>query len=89
MTPPVTPKIAAAPVDSATSSSKHSSSESFVKSMRASLIMRASSRVVMEISTERMPSVSISGRSASNFLATHGMTATTTMFFGSMPAFSA
>ena len=57
--------------------------------MRASRIMRASSRVVRETSTVRMPLTTISGRWASNFLEVHGITATTTMFAGSMPVFSA
>ena len=43
----------------------------------------------MTTSTSAMPSWPSSGRAASNFLATQGMTDTVTMSLGSMPFFSA
>ena len=53
--------------------------------------MRASSRVVIEISMSGMPSPAahMSSRPTSNFLAVQGMTETETIFFGSSPIFSA
>ena len=53
-------------------------------------IIRASSRVVMEMSTGMQPlAMRCSSRWTSYFLAVQGITDTTTMFLGSMPAFSA
>ena len=88
MTPPVAPKMTAAPVLSPIKLSKSPSGRR-VKLMLASLIMRASSRVVMTTSTSARPLWPSSGRAASNFLAVQGMTETTAISLGSMPAFSA
>ncbi len=88
MTPPVAPKMSAAPVESPSGLSKPLPSRE-LKSIPASLIIRASSRVVRTASTVGRPSMNISGRVISNFFAVHGMTETTYMFFGSTPIFSA
>ena len=53
----------------------------------AFLIRRASSRVVMEMSTSGRPAASSSSRLISNFLAVQGMTDTETILLGSMPSF--
>mmetsp|Transcript_10557 Transcript_10557/g.35821 ORF Transcript_10557/g.35821 Transcript_10557/m.35821 type:complete len:229 (+) Transcript_10557:90-776(+) len=73
ITPPLAPKITAAPVDSPRGESNCASLGRDAKGMRRWRIMRASSRVVMAASTSpRMP-----GRTASSFLAVQGMTDTT------------
>ena len=61
MTPPVVPKMSAAPVEKPSGSSNDFSSRE-LKSIPASLIIRASSRVVRTASTEGRPSTYISGR---------------------------
>ena len=86
ITPPLAPKMVAAPVLSPISSSKFSSGR-LLKSIPASLIMRASSRVVRTASTLGSPLFCISGRVISNFFAVQGMIDTTKIFFGSIPCF--
>jgi hypothetical protein len=88
ITPPVAPKMTLAPVLSPSRLSK-SSSGSLLKLMLHSLIMRASSRVVITSSTSGLPPWERSGRLASTYLAGQGSTDTTTISLGSMPAFSA
>ena len=90
MTPPVAPKMTDAPVDSPSAGSKSSSGRS-LKRMPARSIMRASSRVVMEMSMSGMPSPAalMLSRPTSNFFAVQGITDTETMLCGSRPIFSA
>ena len=84
ITPPVTAKMSAAPVDKPSGRSILSSGRA-AKLMPACLIMRASSRVVSTMSTSWNPLSAISGRAHSNFFAVQGMTETTTMSLGFMP----
>ena len=89
ITPPVTPKMSAAPVDRPSGASNVPSG-SARRSMPADLIIRASSRVVSTASTSGTPSrLESSGRWISYFLAVQGMTETTKRSFGSTPSFSA
>ena len=88
ITPPVVPKMTPAPVDSPSGRSKSLSSSSS-KFMLAKRIMWASSRVVIEMFTSGSPSLPNSGRAASDFFATQGMTDTTMKFRRSMPSLGA
>lgn len=88
ITPPVVPKMTPAPVDSPSGRSKSLSSSSS-KFMLAKRIMWASSRVVIEMFTSGSPSLPNSGRAASDFFATQGMTDTTMKFRRSMPTLGA
>ena len=89
MTPPLAPKITAAPVLLPRGESKGVSSSSW--GTRQSLRKRRSiSRVVRTTSTSGSPQASfISGRSLSAFLAEQGMIETTKILWGSSPNFSA
>ena len=84
ITPPVVPKITAAPVDSPNGLSNSASSK-LSKSILACLISAASSLVESVIST----SFSNSGLSASYFLARHGIIETTIIFSLGIFIFSA
>ena len=88
ITPPVVPKIAPAPVASPIGLSNSESLKSS-KSILACLIIFASSLVVITASTLYKSSFFISGLCLSNFLATHGITDTTYIFFASILFFSA
>ena len=88
ITPPVAPKMTAAPVETPMASSNFSSGRR-LKFSWAFLIRRASSRVVMEMSTSGTPLASSFSRPISNFLAVQGMTDTHTMSWGSRPIFCA
>ena len=89
MTPPVAPKMTAAPVPVPRGLSKGSSarSEGTMQSLRN---RRTISRVVSTTSTSRSPQASrMVGSSLSAFLAEQGMMETTQSLWGSMPIFSA
>ena len=89
MTPPVAPKITAAPVPEPSGESKLLSSKA-AGSIIEQRSIRTSSRVVMTTSTSGSPQASrIVGSSASAFLDVHGMTEMTRRFLGSTPIFSA
>ena len=89
MTPPVAPKITAAPVPLPRGLSKG------ISSRTAGLIcsprnIRTISRVVSTTSTSGSPQASrMVGRAASLFLAVQGMMDTTKMSWGSTPSFLA
>ena len=89
MTPPVAPKITAAPVPVPRGLSKG------VSSMTAGLIcsprsMRTNSRVVSTTSTSGSPQALLRlGMARSAFLAVQGMMDTTQILWGSTPSFSA
>ena len=89
MTPPVAPKITAAPVlaPRGLSNSASSSSAGTMQSLRN---RRTISRVVNTMSTSGSPQASFMvGSSLSAFLAEQGMMDTTNSLWGSMPFFSA
>ena len=89
MTPPVAPKITAAPVPEPSGESKLPSSKA-AGSIIEQRSIRTSSRVVMTTSTSGPPQASfIVGSAASAFLDVHGMTEITRRFLGSTPIFSA
>ena len=86
ITPPVAPKMTLAPVDTPSRGS-NSPSGRWSNIMPAWVMSRASSRVVRDTSTGMQPLASrCSGRLTSYFLAVQGMTDTTKMSLGSMPA---
>ncbi|CDC75943.1 unknown [Candidatus Colimorpha enterica] len=88
ITPPVAPKITAAPVSSPSGESNSSSGRE-VNLRPARSIILASSRVVIAMSTSGYPDALWSSLPISNFFAVQGMTDTETISFGSIPAFSA
>ena len=89
MTPPVAPKMTAAPVPEPRGLSKPLSSNADGSIIEQRSI-RTSSRVVMTTSTSCSPHASrIVGSAASAFLDVHGMMEITRSFLGSTPIFSA
>ena len=89
MTPPVAPKITAAPVPVPRGLSNSASSRS-AGTMQSLRNRRHISRVVSTTSTSGSPQASrMVGSSLSAFLAEQGMMEATKTFFGSRPIFSA
>ena len=89
MTPPVVAKMSAAPVLMPSGASIFSSGR-LRKSMPACLIMRAElTRGEHDVDVLRRRCRSSRAAAASNFLAVHGMTETTTMSSGFTPILSA
>ena len=79
VTPPVTPKITPPPEPKPNGIS-HASGSRVAKSRPKLSIMRSSSVVVITISVSCSPSVKLFGRTASAFLAVHGMIEIITVF---------
>ncbi len=88
ITPPVAPNITAAPVEIPRGESNSSSGRD-LKSIPTLSIILPNSRTVRDTSTSGTPAALWSGRPISNFLAVHGIIATTKISFGAIPIFSA